>query len=85
MNCKACFQGRSTIHQAAYGGSQRFPSSPRRSRFPARHVLDLFGGKRVDRNSERAQLKARDFLIDFRWQQMYARIELAFVLHQVLN
>jgi hypothetical protein len=61
------------------------PRSQLRSRFPSRHVLDLFGSERVDRNCERAQLKARDFLINFRWQKVHAGIEPAFVLHGIFD
>src|ERR1700738_5345714 len=53
--------------------------------FPAGHVLELFRGYRVDRETQSAQLKARDFLIDFRWQQVNAGSELAFVLDQILG
>src|SRR5947208_11002479 len=53
------------------------------SRFPARKILELLRSQTIDRQSERAQFQTRDFNVNFRWQEMHAGIELAFVLHQI--
>src|SRR5258707_2034319 len=55
------------------------------TRFPARHVLDLFRRQYIDRHPERLQLEAGNFLIDFLRQQVNAGLELAFVLDQILG
>src|SRR5258708_27906448 len=56
-----------------------------RACFPARHVLDLFRGQRIDRHTQRAQLQTGDLLIDFLRQQVHAGLELAFILYQILD
>ncbi len=55
------------------------------SGFPARDVLELFRGQRVDRDAQRAQLEARDLSVDFSRQQVNARRQRSLVLHQILN
>src|SRR5712691_6347178 len=74
-----------TRFRAGFSHKMRSKMPSLRSRFPARKVFELLGSERVDRKSQSAQLKTRNFLIDLRRQQMNAGSELAFVLDQILD
>src|SRR5712691_2393130 len=74
-----------TRFRAGFSHKMRSKMPSLRSRFPARKVFELLGSERIDRKSQSAQLKTRDFLIDLRRQQMNAGSEFAFILDQILD